>query len=442
MEKYDVNSLPEFPKVFPPSIQQFADDYARSLGCNKEFISMSILVVVATVIGNGARLRIKSDWVLGCVLYAMIVGEPGSKKTPAIAKALGPLFKLQKKFQQEYMKLIKDDPETHHEMKCIFTTDATMEGLTELLYQNRRGVLLYKDEGIGLIKAANQYKGGKGDDQEKFLSFWSQSDVLIKRKGKGSVFLDLPFLCFIGGIQVDVLESLSSMKDNGFIDRLLFSFPTAIEQMYSDFEVSHEVSKEYEDVIEFIFLSYQGVCTELVLSPTAKVIWNAWMTVFTERQNDAALPYYMKNSMSKFGGYTARFALVLEILNSAHLGVKSNYVSDHSVESAIKLTEYFLANYQKVRNSFGVSAIDKKVDNCVAWLKKQRSGTTTSRKLYSNRVAGVKNAQEAYDLIVEMRSRNLGRMDIMGDGLGGNQRSYTFTLNSMYLNSNRNAEAK
>lgn len=436
--KFNFNSqeVLEFPSVFPPAIEKFAHSAAKSLNCNLDFLCIPILIAVSIAVGSKTKIQIKKGWRESTILFAMIIGEPGCKKTPAIIKAIDPILSLQKLFLENYKQFIEDNPdEGPPKIESIITTDTTVEALAELMYNNPHGIMAYKDEGIGFFKGMGQYKSGGGDDMEKYLSIWSQTVLVINRKGKPPIQVNTPFLSFIGGIQVDLLESLSEMKDNGFIDRFLFSFPKALPAKHTDYELEDEIKNEYESIITFIYNSQiKSENRNLSFSEEAKKRWNEWHTEFCNDMNDESLPYYFKNVLSKLEGYTARFALILEYLNCAELGFDAHQVNVGSLDSAIKLTEYFISNIAKVRNSFGSSVLDKKIDKVITWLKKQNGGSTNSRRVYTNGVAGIKKSEDAYDIFMEMRSRGLGQMHMQGDGLGGTKKSFVFILDKKYTN--------
>ena len=251
---YNSQDVLEFPNVFPPAIEKFAHNAAKSLNCNIDFLCVPILIAASIAIGSKARVKIKNDWMEGAVLFAMIVGEPGCKKTPAITKALNPILGLQKLFLKNHLQELEDNPDLKPPlMKNIITTDATVEAIAELMEKNPHGIVVHKDEAIGFFKSMGQYKSGRGDDMEKYLSIWSQTVLVIHRKGRHPIQINVPFLSFIGGIQVDLLEALSEMKDNGCIDRFLFSFPRAMQIKHTDFELDEETKNEYESIITFIY---------------------------------------------------------------------------------------------------------------------------------------------------------------------------------------------
>lgn len=403
----------DFPyDVFPKSLVEFATSVMLSLGCNIDFVSVSMLVAAATAIGSKAKIKIKNDWTEGAVVFAIIIGEPGSKKTPAIVKALRPILKIQESFLEKISESMNDTLEAEEmplKGKSIVTTDTTVEALSELMYQNLHGLLLYKDEAISWWKSMNQYKS-KGGDVEFYLSVFAQTLLVINRKGKEKIQVNNPFLCFLGGLQVDLIESLSEMKDNGFIDRILFSYPKPIPIRHTNVELDENAKVRYEQIILSIYNSQIRVKDETqVFSFTeeGQNLWNEWHTGYCNAMDDASLPYYLRNVLSKLEGYTARFALILEFLKCAETNVEVNAISAESLSGAIKLTQYFISNVNKIRTSFASSAIDKKIDSVIAWLRK-KGGYASVRQVYTHRVANLKTAQEVTDIFMEMKANGVG----------------------------------
>ena len=110
--------------------------------------------------------------------------------------------------------------------------DVTVEGLAPILEQAPRGVLMIQDELAGWVAAMNQYKGGKGNDRQFWLSTWSGKAHLVDRKAQGTVPISIPrpFVNVVGGIQPDMLGTLADPqgRSDGFVHRVLFSYPTPV----------------------------------------------------------------------------------------------------------------------------------------------------------------------------------------------------------------------
>jgi hypothetical protein len=300
------------------------------------------------------------------------------------------------------------------EFRQIITTDITIEALGTMLNTNPHGVGVIKDELIGWLKGMNQYRGGAGEDMEKFLSCYSRAPFYINRKSSPfPLQIDSPFVTVIGGLQNDLLPEIAKDKNTGFIDRILLSAPERIPARSSEHEISDEVMKNYRDFIVNMHHSLSNVFKNDIknrivvrFSENAYSRWKEWHKSHCAEMNNE-MPYYLQGAWSKLEAYTARFCLLLERLRCADKNVNIETISLESIEGAIKLSDYFKAHARIVYDLMNSSDMDKKVAKAVAWIKKQ-GGTVTSRKLYSYKVAGCKNYQEAADLFAEMCERRIG----------------------------------
>jgi Protein of unknown function (DUF3987) len=70
-----------------------------------------------------------------------------------------------------------------------------------------QSLLLLSDELAGMFKSANQYRGGKGSDDEDLLEYWSGSGKKILRVGGVTVDVKNVSLSIFGNIQPSVLAS-------------------------------------------------------------------------------------------------------------------------------------------------------------------------------------------------------------------------------------------
>ena len=68
-------------------------------------------------------------------------------------------------------------------MKQILTTDSTIEALKDILSANPHGIIFPADELTAWVRSMSQYKAGRGDDRQQYLSIWSGTQLVINRKG-------------------------------------------------------------------------------------------------------------------------------------------------------------------------------------------------------------------------------------------------------------------
>src|SRR5688572_2659592 len=86
-------TLNHFPvEVFPNLIQGIIRSTNECLLFPMDFIGASILSALSISIGNTYRIEIKKGWTENCVLYTVLIGPPGSMKSPPLDFALKPLL--------------------------------------------------------------------------------------------------------------------------------------------------------------------------------------------------------------------------------------------------------------------------------------------------------------------------------------------------------------
>lgn len=306
-------SLPEielapFPlRLLPRPILAYVSEMSKSFPVAPDFIALPAIVAAGAAIGCSRRIRLKPHWTEGAGLYAGIVGPPGTLKSPAIQKALDPIFRRQQQYTDTYHKEHEKYVSTKSEferakrggkggektlsppvkpvLKEIFTTDATGEAVAELLMNNQRGLLLYSDELTAWVKGFNQYRNGRGSDKQFYLSAWSNSPHKVNRKEKLPIVLPQPFVSIIGGVQPDVVPDLNDRDgvEDGFFQRLLLIYPRTEPVRWSEVEVCEEVRKAYYDLFEELYdlrwdraSCHDRPSIELGLTPEAQRFFIDW----------------------------------------------------------------------------------------------------------------------------------------------------------------------
>jgi len=184
----------------------------------------------------------------------------------------------------------------------------------------------------------------------------------MNRKTARSSFVDKPFIPVLGGIQPSILNNLSTEenKENGFMDRMLLSFPESKVENYNDAELdyqtidwySEKITQFYGTIKSLIYKNEEGEIEskKVIFSPDAK---KEWMRIFNEiskHQNDENENEYLKSMYPKQKSYIPRFALLIHVFRSAFEdNVDVMKIDKKSILSAEKLSNYFVMNAKKIK---------------------------------------------------------------------------------------------
>ncbi|OAI47572.1 hypothetical protein AYO44_01460 [Planctomycetaceae bacterium SCGC AG-212-F19] len=365
-------------EALPKVIAQYVSSVAAALPCPVDLPAVAALAAAATAIGNSTQLEVKVGWVEGPRLWSAIVCEPGSKKSPALAAATAPLREAQRRHQREYQIAAAKHPSDRADpprlpyrcpggtgaepvMRQLYTADTTREALTDLLAANPRGLALIADELAGWTMALNQYKRGKGDDRQFWLALWGGSDILVNRaktKGRPTAYVTDPMLTVVGCLPPAALGQLQdeARREDGFLHRLLFSWPERCAYGWTDAEPDPTARQAYEELFARLLalelptdpLTGAVRPRRLHWSDDGKRAWVAYMNQLTSELNNLAHPEVLRGPWAKLEGYGARLALVVHVCRQVSGETANVDVDGPSMEKAAQLVRYFQAHARRV----------------------------------------------------------------------------------------------
>ena len=367
----------QFPlDIFTKPIQSYIIDCANTLNMSIDYMGCSLMWLMSLSIGNSMKIEVKKGWVEIATLWIAVVGKAGIGKTPSISKTIFPLEKLNnieisnyiKEFQkwEAYDKLTKKEKEEYPDMvkpikKQFIANDITLEALIDLHQENDNAVGVFKDELAGWFKDMNKYKAGS--DLEFWLSSWSGKSVNLNRMTRAGSFVANPLIPILGGIQPSIFNSFytNENKDNGFMDRMLLSYPDLKVEDYNDNEMDYNTIQWYNDTIIYFFEKIKHeiiqkdefgkiVPVTLTFDDEAKKEWIRIFNGITKNQNSETENEYMKSMLPKQKSYIPRFSLLIHIFNGIGLPQYDfSKVSKESVLKAEKLSKYFIAMAKKIK---------------------------------------------------------------------------------------------
>jgi hypothetical protein len=368
----------EFPvEIFPKEIQQFILESERTLGMSVDYMGSALIWITSIIIGNSIAVKVKSGWVEPATVWLALVGKAGIGKTPSINQMIRPIQQLNIREQKEYQKqmvkymeftaLDKKEKQYAEEIdqpvsKQFIVGDITLEALVDLHEANPNAVGVFKDELAGWFKDMNKYRAGS--DLEFWLSSWNSQPISLNRKTAKSAFVDKPFIPVLGGIQPAIFEELTNgpNKENGFLDRILITYPELKVNHYSDSSMDDELLEWYDSSIVKFKESIYNLCfstnnygdIDRKLATFSKDANTEWVRIhdkIVDLQNSDFENEYMKSMYPKQKSYVPRFALLLNVM-WAHFTDEAPHlvIQKDNMLRAEKLSEYFVSMAKLVKS--------------------------------------------------------------------------------------------
>ncbi|QKK10198.1 MAG: DUF3987 domain-containing protein [Planctomycetota bacterium] len=234
------------PNLLPERFRAWAVDIAERTQCPIDYVAVSMMVALSSVVGRSLGIRPKrlDNWTVVPNLWGAVIGRPGMMKTPALQEALKPLRQLDLEAKRDYdqlaneiaameevakakqkhkqekirnavkndedalrlaMESIDDEDQTEPTRRRFIINDSSVEKLGEILNENPRGVLVYRDELIGLLKSLD--KEGQESARSFYLEAWNGSGSFIyDRIGRGTIDIEAAIVSILGGIQPGPLQ--------------------------------------------------------------------------------------------------------------------------------------------------------------------------------------------------------------------------------------------
>jgi hypothetical protein len=434
IENKPIYTTSEFPlDVFPDVVTNYIKECARTLSNSIDYMGCALLWVGSLCIGNSIRVEVKKGWQEISTIWMALVGGAGLGKSPSINSIIFPLEKINgeerrryaklRKEYDEYQLLTKKEKETVVEVQepkrtQFIVDDVTIEALINLHSHNQNGVGVFKDELAGWFKDMNKYK--EGSDKEQWLSSWSGKGIAVDRITRQSDYIGKPILPVLGGIQPNVLAGFFTEEnmDNGFLDRMLFTFPELEVESYVDDEISPQLIKFYNDFIVMFYESMKKMVSfndfgniepnVAYFSTEAKKEWKRIFNDITNKQNSDATTEIIKSMLAKQKSYIPRLALIVNSIAAGWFGNNLLEITHDSMLKAEKLSRYFIAMNEKMLKNNVETAFTKSIlksqngnvaDKIMAIKKKDSNfnRTTVAKELNISRVTLYKYLKEMED---------------------------------------------
>ncbi len=449
----EVPTLPA--ELIPEPLRPWIDDVAERLCVHREFIAIPAIVAAGAVVGRTVGIHPKQydDWLEVSNLWGGIIGSPSSKKSPAMAEATAPLERLAalaaeahaaaqaereadaeiirleletlKKrarakganpsdFRDELQTKLSELEENDVPERRFLTNDGTIEKIAELLKATPRGLLVKRDELIGLLRTCD--KPGHETDRAFYLEAWNgKGRHTIDRVGKGTFHVPALTLTVLGGIQPGPLASYvrGAIEGEGGADGLLQRFqllvwpdrqrPYVNIDRYANAAAKTQAFKIFEFLDSITGEKLGAIKDELNpdsipalrFSPAAQGIFNGWLETLMGRllspELEAAPAFHAH--LSKYPSLMPSLALIFHLVDIA-AGKASGPVSADAADLAAAWCDFLELHARKLyalelnREAASAHALAERIQQ-----GEVQDGVNVS-DLYRHKWPGLKTADE------------------------------------------------
>lgn len=392
--------------IVPAPFQEWVEDVSNRMQCPRDFVGVSMLSMAGSIVGAGCGIRPKKcdDWKVTPNFWGAVVGPPSTLKTPSIGEGMKPLNAMEraaklaydtakKNYDAEYeaYKAHKESLQTDmrkaakgkadqsmDDLKVNFaelkepdhpvwrrykTNDATIEKMAELLKDNPRGLLLFRDELTGFFATLD--KDGHEADRAFYLESWNGThSYTADRIGRGTVYVENLCVSLFGGIQPSKLtdylhQAMRCCNNDGLVQRLqLLVYPdTPHTWRLIDTPVNEQAKNRAYRVVERLasmdFRQHGAFGEENQRIPyyhfndDAQLVFNEWLTELETRIRQVNDEPVLIEHLGKYRSLMPALALLFHVLNLAD-GQAASQVTVVSARCAAAWCEYLESHARRI----------------------------------------------------------------------------------------------
>ena len=430
------------PEMLPKAFREWLFDVSYRMQCPLEFVAVGAMVAASSVIGAGCAIcpKRRDNWTVIPNLWGAIVARPSQKKSPSLKEVLRPLDALEEaaaeqneidamlhEAKRESFKATKEaikkdmvkaaarqpnkskdkptksmqdleieyaamvEPESAGAKRFI-AKDATIERLGELLRDNPRGLLVFRDELMGLL--ASWEREDRLQDRAFYLEAWNGNQGFITdRIGRGTVVIKNTCLALLGGIQpgklqMYLVQCADGLKNDGMLQRFqLLVYPDEpqggkIIDEYPNGEALKKAYVVFKKLAEMDFLQ-AGAVSEISegdkenvffrFTDRAQELFYEWLPDIEARAKAEEYPP-MCEHLSKYPSLVPSLALVFHLIEVAG-GAAPGPVSEAAMILACTWADVLESHARRV---YGMSG-DTRQAAAAALAKKIKAGKLGKR---------------------------------------------------------------
>ena len=334
-------------------------------------------MAVAGAIGHSCVGRAGPEWVVPAIFWALLVGDPGTNKSPAVKRVTKVLLKIEAEMGLPYRSDDRDGEagQAHGDLleaaeriggtipglkqpmpgrpPQLVCQKLNLVGIEETIADNPRGFLIVLDEIVNFVRTPPN----KGRD---LILSSIDADRYQRRVGYKRVDLPRAGLWVVGGIQPDVLSPLlPDLAADGFSARFM---PIVGHRFLLD-EISEPVDDgSFEDILRRLLVlpmeeGARSVPREIPFSRAAQVM--LFERNKAQRANPCRESGPMKAVIDKSVGTISRLALILGVLRAVAAGQDPEEITVDDLTHAMTLFDSYLLPMSRAAYGRPLSALEK-----------------------------------------------------------------------------------
>jgi putative DNA primase/helicase len=405
-----------------------------------DYPAIAFLATCASLIGGKRKVRpyTTSAWSEPCILWVGVVGDPSSRKSPALDTVTGPLRDIERDhadqhktalrnyqelaerakasrshWQEAVKKADKDgqptpampddavDPDEPSRRRTILM-DSTPEAVGAILEGNPQGTLHFRDELAGWLTSFDRYSPG---GREFWLESYGGRPFVIDRKGSAKGPISIPFngVSVCGGIQPAKLASaLLSSPDDGLVARFLWAWPDKLNvirrpRQAADMGALENAYRRLEGLGWGVDAEGRQAAITLPLADAAADIFERWEQDNAGVDEDASALF--KSFVGKMNGAVLRLSLVAEFIRWAwEGGSEPTQVSPNSlIAAAAWVDDYAKPMAERVYGDAALPDVERHAAILAKYIRKHGFREINKRTLkqspHKSALPGLREAQ-------------------------------------------------
>jgi hypothetical protein len=397
--------------MLPEKIRARVEDIAERMQCPPDYVGVSSMVALGSVIGRKVAVRPKreDDWSEVANQWGLIIGAPGLLKTPAQNEALSPLRALEAAARQQFAlakaeydaqqqiaelrtKAAKEEAKAKlakektadvsgllkHETIAVpvrrryITINATTEALGEILKDNPNGVVNVRDEAMAQLQKLDEE--GQSEARGFLLQAWSGvTDYNFDRIGRG---LDnyIPAVCLsmVGGTQpAKISQYIAQIRrgnrgNDGLIQRFGLMVWPDISPEWINVDrypkvMARDMATAVFERLDVLDASAIGAHQDRIgdkevglpylrLAPAAQELFLEWRRGLERRLRSGENDPMMEGHLAKYRKLVPSLALIIHLAD-ADVTTAVGEVSVDAVQKALRWAAYLETHAARVYGS-------------------------------------------------------------------------------------------